>query len=206
MVAKLAEALRRIHRVDKHIGETVTSFTLSLVVRNDPRQPSRFTSGSTGQYVGRTCLTNVLAPGVDLAVLADALVHESIHSVLYMQEKMAPWVTDADVYSGVGYGAVSPWSGRTLTPRQFMQACFVWFGLYKFWTMPGAVKEFGNERAAAMAWDARKGFYRSDLVGLTSSWRHLTDPILIDCIYAMQKMVMKSDYPALVEGIRERRA
>ncbi len=197
IVRRLEDSYQMIGEVNKNVQDFVRQFTLSLVIRKDEQNPRRFTSGSTGQYVGRTCLINPTAHGVDSAVLADGLVHEAIHSVLYMQERFKPWVTDSDVYFGDGYSSESPWSGRPLTPRQFMQACFVWYGLYMFWSLPQSAAVFGEERSSRMAFDARTGFYKSRLVDHIKDWRCHTDPELVETIDNIQKRVIEGDFPEL---------
>ena len=68
---------------------------------------------------------------IDYLDIAEALVHEAIHSLLYMQERCHPWVP-AELYAPVPR-VVSPWRGRNLALRPFLQACFVWYGILQFW-------------------------------------------------------------------------
>jgi hypothetical protein len=109
--------------------DAVRALTKVLVLRIDPRRS--FSSGSTGLYVGRTVLGNPHAPGVTAPEVAEALVHEAIHSALYMLEWEQPWVP-VELYTN-DQRVLSPWSGRLLPVRPFLQACFVWFGLANFW-------------------------------------------------------------------------
>lgn len=194
---RLATAYKYISSVAPHVAWFVDTFTLSLVVRVDLDRPNRFTSGSSGQFVGRTCLINPTAKGVDDAVLAEALIHEAIHSLLYMQERNRAWVNNRDVFSGEGYRTTSPWSDNPLRPRQFMQACFVWFGLYNFWRDPEAKSIFGLA-ARRQELKARDGFYRNKLADLTASWKYFSDPEVIDTIQRLQEQVIRSDFPNVI--------
>jgi HEXXH motif-containing protein len=69
---------------------------------------------------------------VDEFVLAEALVHESIHAYLFSYEPTARWgLAPGAAEPGV---VMSPWSDRTLDLRAFLHACFVWYGLFFFWS------------------------------------------------------------------------
>lgn len=113
--------------------ECVRLLTLRLVVRDEePPRPYRFSSGSFGRYVGLSLLTNLWAEQVDAARLLDALVHESIHAALFIYEAIREHlVLDRNVAEGLL--SRSPWSGRMLGGNQFVQACFVWYGLAHLW-------------------------------------------------------------------------
>lgn len=79
--------------------------------------------------------------------LVSAILHEAIHSYLYMVEAEFPF--SADVNRLRGWTARSPWSGRELPIASFVHAVFVWFGLAQFWkaalgaeAFPDAAVEF----------------------------------------------------------------
>jgi hypothetical protein len=86
----------------------------------------------------------------------NALVHEAIHSLLYMIEISEGFYVDGAVKTALQ--VVSPWSGRGLYLHSFVHACFVWFGLLCFWRLaadrqpqplPRGVAEDQLARAAA---------------------------------------------------------
>jgi hypothetical protein len=107
----------------------VSTFTKVLVLRKE--EPGGFSSGSETRYIGRSVLGNPHSPIIDYLDIAEATVHEAIHSLLYMQERRHPWVP-AELYAPEPR-VVSPWSGRNLALRPFLQACFVWYGILQFW-------------------------------------------------------------------------
>jgi hypothetical protein len=78
-------------------------------------------------------LTNIHRRDLDPAWLMDALVHESIHSLLYNVESLEPFYVSAN--SQVAFTAESPWTGKKLYLHSFVHACFVWFGLWSFWSV-----------------------------------------------------------------------
>jgi hypothetical protein len=90
------------------LSEFVTTFTKVLVlIRNET---ARFSSGSETRYIGRSVLGNPHSAGIDHLDIAEALVHEAIHALLYMEERPRAWVPAA-LYAPVPR-VVSPWTGR----------------------------------------------------------------------------------------------
>ena len=89
-VARLRVAFAGIRAVSPSAATFVTTFTKALVIQIDPDMPDSFSSGSSGQYVGRFALWNAHSQGVDEVDVAEGLVHEAIHSVLYMVERAGP--------------------------------------------------------------------------------------------------------------------
>lgn len=69
----------------------------------------------------------------------NGLVHEAVHGVLFMAEGL---VGRELIRPGEGEPIVSPWSGNSLDPYQFVQAVFVWRVLLGFWlgADPGSVE------------------------------------------------------------------
>jgi len=70
---------------------------------------------------------------IDHFRLAEGLLHEAIHSVLFTFERtVGPFIAEEMNHSD--RTAVSPWSGRNLSLISYVHACVVWFGLYWLWT------------------------------------------------------------------------
>jgi len=144
---RLRSAADGIRRISPQVHQFVRSFTKVLILQRDPEAPSMFASGSSGQFVGRSVLSNPQLPSVDDVDVAEGLVHEAIHSLLYMQEQQKRWVDPA--FYGAEKRTHSPWTGNHLPLRPYLQACFVWYGLVHFWAMalaegifpPGRVRE-----------------------------------------------------------------
>lgn len=65
------------------------------------------------------------------AEITSALVHETIHQVLYVLESGERFVDDKALSNQMT--AVSPWTGRRLELHSYFHACFVWYGLVTFW-------------------------------------------------------------------------
>lgn len=187
VAGRIGEALEGIGVVSPDALDRVLAWTRVVVAQNDGT--GRFSSGSNGQFVGRTMLVNVEVPSVPLEAIVDGLVHESIHGLLYMHETVNPWVTTFDLYTDEG-AIVSPWSGTRLPVRPFMQACFVWYGLAMFWagSMPAGI--FDPVEASGMLTRALAGFARGPLVDELRAWRDHIDPALPEVIDELQSVVL----------------
>ncbi len=166
----------------------VRTFTKVLVLQPDPDAPRSFSSGTSGQYPGRSLLANAHLPSVSLEVIADGLVHESIHGLLYMQEQQRPWVLTDALYGGQKVTR-SPWTGTPLPLRPYMQAAFVWYGLLHFWSQALAAGVFDPARARERLRIAARGFLGAPLVSQLEPFRSDLAPELPDAIGEMQHRV-----------------
>jgi HEXXH motif-containing protein len=191
---ELEEVLDRLATVRSALAATsplllrfVVRFTKVLILQKDSTQP--FSSGSNGDYVGRSVIANPQVAST--AALADAVVHEAIHSLLYMQEEQQPWVLDQSLYTPTPC-VVSPWSGRTLPVRPFVQACFVWYGLANFWAM--AASSGGFEPAHAQPFFARavSGFLKGSLLDRLGAHQPSISVNILECIHEMQARIASS--------------
>ncbi len=186
---RLTGASAGLLRTDPFFGMFVAEFTKVLVLQSDDAEP--YSSGSNGAYVGRTIIANAHLPGVDEAEVADSIVHEAIHTLLYMQEECQPWALDEGLFEAVPR-VVSPWSGTNLPVRPFLQACFVWYGLLHFWALAVSVGSFPPDRARALMTRAAAGFLRDPLVDRLAPWEHRLAPEVLDAIGRMQAIVVDS--------------
>jgi HEXXH motif-containing protein len=155
-----------------------------LVTRTRP--VDEFCSFSSCEYVGRVALVN--PHRVNEYVLAEALVHESIHAYLFLFEPTAQWGLGRA--SAKPSAVVSPWTGRSLDLRAFLHACFVWFGLFFFWgralelgIAPSAVAIEGLSRAG-------RGFTTGDALPAAVD-NECVRPEVREAVHHMQRRVAK---------------
>jgi len=89
--------------------------------------------GSTSQpsVPGRVLLRG--ADQMNSAMIASALVHESMHQVLYILEWAGIFIIE-DPDARVAR-AKSLWTGRDLALHSFIHACFIWYGLSTFFSL-----------------------------------------------------------------------
>lgn len=189
VLERLRGAWGGLEQASPAIFDFARKFNLVLIVQKDPADPTAFSSGSTGQYVGRSFVTNPHLDRVDEVDLAEALVHEGIHALLYMQERRKDWVSDAELYKPIPR-ITSPWSGNRLALRPFLQACFVWYGLFQLWCVALPTEAFAARRVRARMGRALSGFLGEPLVDIAAPWANGISPELLEAIDSMQARIV----------------
>ena len=190
-VGRIEAALAGLGRVSPLVAAFVVEFNAVLILQKDPQEPNAFSSGSTGQYVGRSFLTNPHLAEVGPELIAEALVHEGVHALLYMQERLRPWVADPELY-GPTPRVRSPWTGNPLALRPYIQACFVWFALAQFWGLALAAGGFDRAAARARFEVAVSGFLAGPLLAVLKPYAGDVAPELLTAIDAMQGQIVAS--------------
>jgi hypothetical protein len=132
---RLAGALDLLAERNKTAFETVQSSIQLISVVKAPENPSLTSSVSRRRSIGKMGLVNAHSDKWNVPSVADAVLHEAIHSVIYKLELLHELYEDDDTAHRLT--VVSPWSGRSLKLHSFVHACFVWFGLYNFWDLSG---------------------------------------------------------------------
>lgn len=188
-LAGLARAAAGTREAVPEAWRLARDFTKALVLLPDPGAPQQFSSGSSGQFVGRSVLANPHLPKVGEVELAEGLVHEAIHAVLYMDEQHDPWVLDPALYAGP-LRVTSPWTGNRLPLRPFLQAAFVWYGLLAFWSRAHGSAAFPEPRVRQRLNEAAAGFLRGPLLDRVAPVLDALAPELRDAIAAMQRQVV----------------
>ena len=185
-IARVEEAWRSIRATPGTVADCVAAWTRVVVVQSDGS--GQFWSRSNGQYIGRVMLVNPHLHQTPVAEVADALVHEAIHSFLSMQERAEPWVHDASLYTDAAV-VVSPWSGNPLPVGPFLKACFVWYGLTMFWGehVGGAI--FGEAPARRMLVRALQGFCGQNFADILWPWHDRVRSELMELVTDMQRSV-----------------
>jgi hypothetical protein len=182
------------------LGETwplfVRTFTKVLVAQPDPAAPSGFSSGTSGQFVGRAVIANAHLPAVTVEDIADAVIHESIHGLLYMQEQQKAWVATAELYGGRRV-THSPWTGTALPLRPYMQAAFVWYGLVHFWAHACRLGVFDPARARLRLLIAARGFDRGPLLRQLAPYADRIADDVLRAIAGMQTRVEETLHASL---------
>ncbi|MBX5187213.1 MULTISPECIES: HEXXH motif-containing putative peptide modification protein [unclassified Rhizobium] len=126
--AKLGEALALID-LAAPIGVEMVLGTLRVIHLYAEDRPG-FSSGSPRRYPGITSLGNAHSPSTSPHQVADALLHEATHSVLYLAEVDTPFFRTAEIETP---RVISPWTGANLAMHSFAHACCVWYELANFW-------------------------------------------------------------------------
>ena len=187
-IRKVRAALHGVLQACPEAGRFIARFNKVLVIQPDPAAPGRSSSGSNGQFVGRSFVTNVQSPDVTAEAVADAVVHEGIHGLLYMQQVMQPWGPSELIYNQAP-AAASPWTGRMLPLRSFLEACFVWYGLLHFWCYALSQSVFEPREVRRHLARALNGFLHQRLPDLVAGHREKVLPDLIESLAALQSNV-----------------
>jgi hypothetical protein len=129
--AALDGALRATAAFSTDLASLIEVVNITIALRKEPGVPTRFHSSTFRQHPGLVRLTNPHLDGVDTAILTEAIVHESIHSLLHIHEALeSSFVSTAE---GWDVAVTSPWSGSSVLLHSYLHACFVWYGIYWLW-------------------------------------------------------------------------
>ncbi len=188
VLQKGRDANALIARGRPHAWTMVRDFTKLLHYLPDLESPDQFSSGSSGQFIGRSVIANAHLAKITPIEISEALVHEAIHSVLYMAERQRPWVLDPALYAGPERVA-SPWTGSSLPLRPYLQACFVWYGLVHYWSEMIRCRLVTDTRALARLDIALRGFAKADLLADIAPFLDRLSDEVKDAIAAMQAML-----------------
>jgi len=188
---RLSETRDRMGDTNQELLDFVVTFTKVLVLQRDAEAPKMFSTGSSAQYVGRSVFGNPHLDTVDLALLAEGLVHEAIHSLLYMSERLEPWVTTPDLY-GPEQRTRSNWTGHALPLRSYLQAAFVWYGLAQFWCQALSAGAFPADRARARITQSVRGFLNGDVLAQIEPYRHGIVPAVLETIGGLEANILEA--------------
>ena len=150
---RLEQSLEQISRISPTARTAVEALVQVISLVRAPKSLTGTQSFSNKPVIGRMVLANADSNRWTVSKIADAIVHEAIHALIYKLELTNCLYLDYSI-EGESFTVVSPWSGRTLPLHSFVHACFVWFGLWSFWSLASA-DEAG---AAELKSKAAKGF------------------------------------------------
>jgi hypothetical protein len=187
ILARLDFAAAQMRQTGHGVLDMVLGFTKVLILQRDPEAPTMFATGSSGQYIGRSVFSNPQLAPVDEVELAEGLVHEAIHALLYMQERRQRWVP-TELYDTT-IRALSPWTGNPLPLRPYLQACFVWYGLLHFWALALDSNSFAPWRARERMAQCASGFVDPRFHAPLRRYREAIDADLLTAIEAMADAV-----------------
>ena len=191
VIALLRRVRLCLNQTSPRIARFVSRFNKVLVLQKDAEAPEKFASGSNGHYIGRSFLANPHLPQIGEAHMADAIVHEGIHALLYMQEQKEPWFVDPDIKRSFPK-VKSPWTGSVISLASFLQACFVWYGLLHFWSLALAARTFDRTMALTRMRLSLRGFLGQALRDHVWEFSPSIDQKVLSAIDEMQAMVAKA--------------
>lgn len=185
--ARLVEALGLLRQLSPTLPKFVSINTRVLVLQIDPASPA-VASGSNGRFVGRSFVANPQSADATIDCLAEAIVHEAIHAMIYCECLQRPW-TDGEAAIELPRVA-SPWSGRALPVRPFLEATCVWFGLVHLWTLALRNELFEPEAARTRLLRSLRGFCRGPLVDRVRPWWPDIRPDVLATVERLQSRIL----------------
>lgn len=190
VIDRMTTAWNEISATSKLVADFIAKFVRVIVLQSDS-PGTGFASGSGRRYVGRVVIRNPHSEHVSDIGLAEAMIHEAIHALLYTALYAVPWGADNDRAYANGVRIVSPWSGASLKASSFLQACFVWYGLLHFWSLALRLNTFGGaDDVRCRVGRARKGFVGPPLLDqLCREDRKIVRDDVSDAIETMQSRV-----------------
>ena len=165
---RVAEAMSALAALDSTLEHFVQRATCVLVLQIDPDGADHVASGSNGNYIGRSFVTNPHHPGASLDCLTEGIVHEAIHGLIYRESLGHAWVS-GDAALEVPR-VRSPWTGRALPVRPFLEAAHVWFGLAHLWALASQSADFDPRPVRARLARSVQGFTEGPVVNLVRPW------------------------------------
>jgi hypothetical protein len=181
-IDRLDLALHAIAKLNGPAAEMIQRYVKVIILRKHAEGEVLY-SCSYDHFPGKMGLLNAQAAGINLCRLMNAVLHEAVHSFLYVLEEGRAFFWDEDV--GNKLQLQSPWSGRSLRLHSFVHACYVWFGLWQFWKLAETQKPYTSPDAQIMLERARIGFFKPEMADrIYSLSRYLTrhGKLVIDLI------------------------
>lgn len=123
-------------------------------------------------------IVNGHLPAVQTASIADAIVHEAIHSLLFMYEETRAALVARDG-EAISATVTSPWTRKELFLSAYVHACIIWYGLFWFWHEAKSRRSFSADYCDYFSSRAAKGFAQGALTGVPAELRRfLSEPAI----------------------------
>jgi len=176
----------------KDIKNFILEFTEVIVFQKSSmvKGERTFYSASESNFIGQITLIN--PDIIPIERLAEALIHESIHSYLYILDSCKTWMPSGNLTGLLGNKFISPWSGRALNLRNFLHAIFVWFGIYNFWQLMLNTSKFKKEFIIGRLDLISKGFKKLNIVEIDRINNINISPNAIEAIINIQNFFLIS--------------
>lgn len=184
ITSRLLTAVEVLQSIAREMLDFVSTFIEVLAVRREPKDSQVFYSSSFSGFVGLTRFTNAHLEYVDTALLAENLIHEAIHGMLYMYEEVCdPFVLTHEANK---LAVISPWTGATIKLQSLVQACAVWYGVY--WFLRQALERgvIDGKCPYARMDLALQGFQRQPVSKVLSSHSALLRPEIVDLLTELE--------------------
>ena len=172
-------------------GHLISHFTRTILLKKlTSNGQTYFSSASNFPWIGRTLLLN--AGAASQSQLADALVHESTHSLLYTINVLNKWMPPNSTIRQLGRHIISPWTSRLLDTGNYLQAIFVWYALSNFWQQALEQQTFDQAFGIERIRMIRSGFTKVDIRQLNDSCQLQLKEELMGTIERVRHQILHS--------------
>jgi HEXXH motif-containing protein len=185
VVTKLQESAADLAAFSPVAAGFVANLTRVVLPRKDCGPVREFRAASTPTALGRTLLRN---PDLDSATkeeLIDGMVHEMIHCLIDIIEINSPLIRSKGHVPQLRIE--SPWTGRKLDLNTYLQACFVWYGLWNLWMQ--AISAQRSVTALRYASIAARGFIAQDITEALMDFSGDLAPSVVESLENIQRDV-----------------
>lgn len=184
---KILESFQVIKEAMPTAANFVTNYAKTIIARKGLKSNKIFQSASRNAFIGQIVLLNAHAPHVDREYIAESLIHESIHSLLWRAEILEHFlIRPSEPIKTV----ISNWSGEEIYYYTLLQACFVWFGIFWFWRgMSASSARFSLERMKQLEQRARAGFVTDGYEDALSIHKNNLRPGVWNVFIELKRMV-----------------
>ena len=167
--SKIVESFNILAEVLPIAAKFILRYAKSIVLRKSSLSRGIFQSASRNAFIGQIVFLNAHEDHVDHEYVAESLIHESIHSLLWRAEILDHFIVDPNKHMGT---VRSPWSGEEIYYYTLLQACLVWYGIFCFWSnVLDQQSFFQKERITFLLERARRGFLVDDYAASLGSHR-----------------------------------
>jgi hypothetical protein len=195
IMAKVERAFSALDAAAPEAHAFVLRLSKVLVVRVDEGGDGHYTAASTRTAIGRPILRNPHRADVGIEEIADGVVHETIHAAIDLIELERPIVCDT---AALDHRCRSLWTGRSLDLNTYVQACFVWCGLWHLWLGALGADGFDARQVFRLMRLACRGFAAGDVTEQLSPVADQLDPDLAPALDDAQRRVLSG--LRIVEG------
>ena len=189
---RISDAAAGIARSAPHAFAFLKQCIDVVAMRTTTTLQKRMSSNSFLRNARVMLILNGHLDGTGSAAIADAIVHEAIHSLLFMYEELYEPFVPRD--SAAEFIVVrSPWSGAELFLSAFVHACIVWYGLYWFWSAAAPSPAWQGQSGSRFRARARAGFAAGPLGSLPAEAHHSISPQTVELLASLERRVFVAE-------------
>jgi hypothetical protein len=154
---KVLQAAQSVAAAAPNAWRFVSDCVDVIALRKTAGPASGYSSSSFRFNARLMLIVNAHLEQIDSAYVGEHMVHEAVHSLLFMyEESERPFVTRG---SEVEWTRLrSPWSGKELFLSSYVHACITWYALYWFWGAAAPAGIWPKEECDRLKERARRGF------------------------------------------------